>query len=101
MSLGLLLSLNKSGGGGRFNPQMVQSTFGKDRKRLLDLDPPGLLADGPGSNVGRAGGAGHGPGWGEASMKTQLSPCTPSPAICGWYLPGLLPSCLGSVGDAH
>lgn len=32
-------------------------------------------------------------------MKTQLWPCTPSPAICGWYLPGLPPSCLGSAGD--
>lgn len=60
MSLGLLLSLNKSGGGGRLKPQMVHSTFGKDRKRLIGPAPPGLLADGPASNVGSAGGDGHG-----------------------------------------
>lgn len=29
VSLGLLLSLNKSGGGGRLKPQMVHCTFGK------------------------------------------------------------------------
>lgn len=32
-------------------------------------------------------------------MKTQLWPCTPSPAVHGWYLPGLSPPCLGSAGD--
>lgn len=31
-------------------------------------------------------------------MKPQLRSCTPSPAICGWYQPGLPPSCLGSSG---
>lgn len=60
MSLGLLLSLNKSGGGGRLNPQMVHSIFRKDRKRLLGPNPPGLLADSPANNVGKAGGDGHG-----------------------------------------
>lgn len=39
---------------------MVYSTFGKDRKMLLGPDPPGLQEDGPASNVGRAGGDGHG-----------------------------------------
>lgn len=32
-------------------------------------------------------------------MKTQLWSYAPSPAICGWCLPELLPSCLGSAGD--
>lgn len=32
-------------------------------------------------------------------MKTQIWLCTASSAICGWYLPVLLPSCLGSVRD--
>lgn len=60
MSLGLLLSLNKLGGGGRFNPQIAHSTFRKDKKRLIGPAPPELLADGPASNVGSAGGDGHG-----------------------------------------
>lgn len=34
-------------------------------------------------------------------MKTQLWPCTAHPAICGWYLPILLPLCLGSVRDQN
>lgn len=45
---------------GRLSPQMVQSTSGKDRKRLKCSAPPGLLADGPASNVGGTGGDGHG-----------------------------------------
>lgn len=38
---------------------MVHSTFGKDTKRLMCPVPLGLLADGPASNVGGAGGDGH------------------------------------------
>lgn len=44
---------------GGLNSQMVQSTSGKDRKRLICLASPGLLADGPASHVGGTGGDGH------------------------------------------
>lgn len=60
MSLGLLPSLNKVGGGSKLNPQMAHSIFGEDRKRLIGPAPPGLLANGPASNIGSAGGDGHG-----------------------------------------
>lgn len=49
-----------SQGRGGLNPQKVHSTFGKDRKRLICPVPPGLLADGPASSVGGAGGDGQG-----------------------------------------
>lgn len=79
---------------------MVHSIFGKDRKRLLGPDPPRLLADSPANNVGKAGGDGHGARVVvRHQLKTQLWPCTASPAICGWHLHVLLPSCLGSVRD--
>lgn len=50
------LQVRREGG---LNSQMVQSTSGKDRKRLMCPAPPGLLADGPANHVGGTGGDGH------------------------------------------
>lgn len=61
--LRLLLSLNKSRGGGRLNPQMVHSIFGKDKKRLLGPDPQDCWQIAQLTMWERQVEVGMGPGW--------------------------------------